>query len=240
MDESWLSVSQVAEQLEVSPAHVRRLIRRAELPAVWLGRAWLVDPSAVARRRQRASRGGRALSPVIAWQLLHELDRPAGHAGEGMAWSGLSAVQRHRLRALIANLPDAPNLLLLLRERAERHVLRAHPGVLERLAADPCVSRGAGRAAAAHGVGIAAGGRDMLYLPAEQLEEVIARYRLQPHPDGNVELAAIPTSVPEKLRPAAGLPVPMSVAWVDLLEDPDPRAAGAARDWLDARRAATR
>jgi excisionase family DNA binding protein len=239
VDESWLSVTEAAERLQVSTAHVRRLIGEGDLPAARMAGAWFIDPATIARRQQRAARPGRALNPSVAWRLLLLLNQRgqtlAGVPAEddGHAWEGLSDVQRHRLRSLLADLPDGPVLASLLRGRAQRQLMRAHPGVLDRLAVDGRVRPGAGRAAAARGAGLAAGGRELLYISAADVADVRDQYRLQPDPAGNVELAVIPAAVPDELMPAPGEPVPLSVAWVDLLEDPDARASQAARDWVN-------
>jgi excisionase family DNA binding protein len=244
LDDSWLSAAEAAERLDVSAAHVRRLIDAGELPAARMAGAWFIDPAVIARRQQRAARPGRALSPSIAWRLLLLLDE-RGQAllgvpaqNDGHAWDGLSDVQRHRLRSLLASLPDGPTLASLLRGRAQRRLMRAHPGVLDRLRGDIRIWPGAARAAAAQGAGLAAGGRELLYVAAVAFTEVRDKYRLQPDPAGNLELAVIPPDVPAELMPAPGQPMPLSVAWVDLLEDPDARASGAARDWVDRMRAA--
>jgi excisionase family DNA binding protein len=243
VDESWLSVAEAAKRLNVSTAHVRRLIDGGDLPAARMAGVWFIDPANIARRQQRAARPGRALSPSGAWRLLLLLNQRDEALADVQAhddtylWKGLSDVQRHRLRSMLADLPDGPTLASLLRGRAQRRLERAHPGVLDRLAADRRVRPGAGRAAAARGAGLAAGGRDLLYVSAADLAEVRDAYRLQSDPAGNVELAVIPAGVPAELIPASGEPVPLSIAWVDLLEDPDARASGAARDWVDRMRA---
>lgn len=242
MDESWLSVAEAAERLHVSAAHVRRLIGEGDLPAARMARAWFIDPVAIARRQQRAARRGRALNPSVAWRLLLLLNQQGqspvddSTQDDSHAWEGLSGVQRHRLRSLLADLPDGPTLASLLRGRAQRQLMRAHPGILDRLIADYRVRPGAGRAAAARGAGLAAGGRELLYVCAADVADVRDRYRLRPDPAGNVELAVIPAGVPDELVPTPGEPVPLSVAWVDLLEDPDRRASGAAWDWVEGMR----
>lgn len=244
MDQSWLSVADAAERLQVSAAHVRRLIKDGDLPAARMAGAWFIDPANIARRQQRASRPGRPLNPSVAWRLLLVLNQKVQSSADELAqddshaWEGLSDVQRHRLRSLLADLPDGPALASLLRGRARRELMRAHPGVLARLAADGRVRPGAGRAAAARGAGLAAGGRELLYVCAADVDDVLEKYRLQPDPAGNIELAVIPADVPDELVPAPGEPVPLSVAWVDLLEDPDARASGAARDWVNRVRSA--
>lgn len=47
--DALLVVDDVAEHLRCSTEHVRRLIRRGELPARKLGRTWLVDPADLRR-----------------------------------------------------------------------------------------------------------------------------------------------------------------------------------------------
>ena len=51
-----LSVPQVADHLNLSDANVRALIRRGDLPAVKLGRAYRVDPVHLAQRLQALAR----------------------------------------------------------------------------------------------------------------------------------------------------------------------------------------
>jgi hypothetical protein len=79
-----------------------------------------------------------------------------------------------------------------------------------------------GFAAAAAGVGIAAGPPRRFYVDSSELDAVLVHYRARMDPDGQVELMVIPDSVPAELRPGRG-PVPKPVALADLLESDDAR-----------------
>ena len=59
MSRRFLTPQEVAELLRVSSASIHRLMRRGELPAVRVGRAWRVEEAELQRwlRRQRASAG---------------------------------------------------------------------------------------------------------------------------------------------------------------------------------------
>jgi excisionase family DNA binding protein len=59
----FLTPDEVAQQLRVKPDVVRRLLRRRELPAIRVGRAWRVEEAEfqrwVSRHLVRPARGGR-------------------------------------------------------------------------------------------------------------------------------------------------------------------------------------
>jgi excisionase family DNA binding protein len=61
MPRRFLTPDEVAAELRVSPSVVRRLVRRGDLPAVQVGRAWRVDEDDfkrwVRRRRARVTNG---------------------------------------------------------------------------------------------------------------------------------------------------------------------------------------
>jgi excisionase family DNA binding protein len=54
----FMTPAEVAAELRVSPAVVLRLVRRGELPAVRVGRAWRVDHDDLRRWVRRHRRGG--------------------------------------------------------------------------------------------------------------------------------------------------------------------------------------
>lgn len=91
-----------------------------------------------------------------------------------------------------------------------------------------CVSA----AVAALGGGVAAGGRHRVYVPADESDAYLRRYRLADDVEGNIDVAVIPPGVDPELRPPPGEFVPLAVAWADLLDDPDSRARNAARGWV--------
>jgi len=243
MDESWLSVADAARELELSPGRVRSLLDSGALHGRKLGGSWFVDPQAVQRRSAHSGKGGRPLSPGNAWLLLALLTAlprpdaglsPADQArlfSEAQLRLPANPVDRSRLRKLLADLPEPEGLARRLASRAKVRRMRAHPGVLDRLQADDRVSVGGGRAVAALGGGLAAGGSIRLYVPAADVDALVRKYRLRDDIEGNIELAVIPEDVNAELRPEQGRPVPLAVAWADLLDDPDARARGAAHDW---------
>lgn len=60
----WVGVGTAASLVGCSPAHVRRLIRRSMLPAVWIDRQWIVLRSAAEGHQLHPTRGRPRLSPV--------------------------------------------------------------------------------------------------------------------------------------------------------------------------------
>jgi hypothetical protein len=233
MDDSWLSVADASSELGVSVQRVRELLKSGGLPGRKLGGSWFIDPVAVQRRGAQSSKSGRPLSSANAWRLLLALQDAASDddAHREGPLQRANPVDRSRLRALLADLPDAEGLARRLSRRARVRRMRAHAGVMERLLADDLVSVGAGNAVAARGGGVATGGLDRIYVPAARLDTVVGRYRLRDDVEGNVELAVIPEDVDDALLPEPGQPVPLVVAWADLLDDPDSRVRNAAREW---------
>jgi excisionase family DNA binding protein len=88
--ESLLWVAEAAERLDVSPRRVRQLIDRGELEASRVGRAWMIQPSSVERRRLQPTAAGRPLdskrvwsSALLADQLVEQLKRQVDAHGPG-------------------------------------------------------------------------------------------------------------------------------------------------------------
>jgi hypothetical protein len=177
---------------------------------------------------QLASAGMSGVSDVKAVaeaaDLMVRVDLPAR----------VDAKDRSRLRSLLADIPGPDSFARLVKSRADIRRVRAHPGLLDRALADNAVSVGGGDAVASLGGGVAAGGGHRVYIPSQDVEDYLRRYRLADDVEGNIDIAVIPDSVDPELRPDPGAPVPLSVAWADLLDDPDSRARNAARDWVNA------
>ena len=235
MDDSWLAVTEAASVLGVSAVQVRRLIRTGELAAQQRAGLWFLDPADVQRRRLAAPGPGRPLSATNAWLLLRLLNAASVPVPEGDPVL-LSRLQRHRLGALLADLPPAAQVGRLLHARARWERVRVHPGVLERLLSDERVRVGGARAAAGNGGGVAAGGRPVIYVADSDMDALRSAYHLVADPAGNVTLGLLDGRAAElvaALAPGGGL-LPLAVAWADLLEDLDPRARHAAHEWVDA------
>lgn len=249
MDESWLGVPAAAMELGVSARHARDLLESGALRGVKVGQSWLVDPQDLQRRAAHSKQPGRPLSPANAWRLLLLLEPDAQSVGDvaAMAPSALlaaaggvplqvpfeiSAVNRSRLRSLLLNLPGPEDFARLVKSRVDIRRVRAHRGVLDRALADKYVSVGGGQAVAALGGGVAAGGQHRVYVGSADVDAYLHRYRLVDDIEGNIDVAVLPSKLPVDLCPQPGKPVPLSVAWADLLDDPDARARSAARNWV--------
>lgn len=124
-----VSVAEAAELLGVHPQRVHQRIREGSLPAVKVGKQWVVQTDEVRRLKGR-SRPGRPLSAKSAWDLL-------AVAASDRAASGLSPSARSRARARLRSLLDigsdaqldeaTAHLDHALRNRAKRALLVASP-----------------------------------------------------------------------------------------------------------------
>lgn len=254
-----LSVHEAADILGVSMQRVRQMIHAGQLDARRSSAGWLIPESAVTERSKSLHlHQGRPLEPQTAWSavaLLAAAFACASQPSPDCAASAVHAVSdrkvRHRVLRMLASLPDpvvddAPWRRLLSARGQVRH-LWAHPGVLDRLAADPRVSRGGADATPTGHDGLTGRpGRLELYVNEADADEVIQRYHMHEDREGQVNLVIVPACVPSDLAPGRGNPVPLPAAASDLLEEEDPRAryAGAiqlrscqdamyAAGWLD-------
>lgn len=124
-----LSVPEAAAKSGLSEQRLRALVSSGRLPAVRVGRQWVVDEAALARHEPRM---GRPLSERSCWALL---GLAAGHP------SGLDPSERHRARQRLRLLAESRAPASLLRSwlpnRARRQVYRASPRDIIDLRADP-------------------------------------------------------------------------------------------------------
>ena len=98
--------------------------------------------------------------------------------------------------------------------------------------ADPRVSAGRARAAAAYGFDVSPGDDALGYVAESDLADVQAQYALEPDLNGALELRAYEPQ-PAGTTPLAGKPVPVAAAVFDLLESDDVRLQRIARNWLE-------
>jgi excisionase family DNA binding protein len=247
-DREVLTVHEAADVLGISMQRVRQMIYAGQLDARRSSGGWLIEADAVVERSERLHRG-RPPEPQTAWSAVAMLAAASACALQPRSECPASAAQvvpdrrlRHRILRVLSSLPDpvaddAPwRRLLSTRGHARR--VWVHPGVLDRLAADPKVSTGGIGAMADHD-GLTMGpGRLDVYVHEADADDLIRRYRMRDDRDGQVYLIIVPSSVPPELAPARGSPVPAPAAASDLLEEKDPRArhAGALelRSCLDA------
>ncbi|THJ68488.1 helix-turn-helix domain-containing protein [Arthrobacter echini] len=118
-----LSVNETSARLGITSVRVRQLISAGTLPAVKVGRQYILQEADVERFSPR--RRGRPASPASAWAFLQYLSEdPSG-------WSGISSGMRQRhiewtddLRRLPSSLRPI-HLAALVRARAETRFLSA-------------------------------------------------------------------------------------------------------------------
>jgi excisionase family DNA binding protein len=170
-----MSTEQAAERIGVSTRHVQRLVADGGLVAIGTDR---IDAESVAQWiAQRAGSRVRAWEEPTAWAAVALLE------AEQASWLGQA--QRSRLRSTLAGLTGA-ELTARTRNRAEVHRFHAHPRAIDRLARD-VVDSGTTR-----GIGGLTAAKDRLdgYVEDSALRRLVARYRLDPDPAGNVILRA--------------------------------------------------
>ena len=233
--DDWVAVDEASSILGVSSRQVRHLIQSGVLPARRYGNSWLVQGSAVRSRAMHAPSAGRPLSPALAWVVLSVAQHLLESGGEPGAapdiWSDIADRHvKHRLRRLLAQPVSERRWRSWLAARAERRRVWVHPGVVDRMAADPRLHPGGGFAVAAS-AGISAGPPRRFYVESDALESVMARYKASDDPVGQVELMVLPANVSHDLIHKVG-PVPEAVALADLLESDDARERHAAAEKL--------
>jgi len=216
-----LSVAEAAEELGLSSARVRALIKTGDLDAVKVGAAWIVDPASIDRRRHLGSVTGRQFSPHRALGLLMlAADEPAPWLDRVTEWKLRRALGRIGFKALVPR----------MRKRAIARRLRAHPGDLKYLQREPSVVRSGPSAADELRLEILATDFLEAYVPAEELPKLVRRYHFRTSRLPNVILHVV--SGPWPFASGAHV-VPMPFAVVDLLESDEPRAHRAGRVALE-------
>lgn len=238
-DYQVLSVHEAADVLGVSMVRVRQMIHAGQLAARRSSAGWLIPADAVAERSKNIH-NGRPLAPQTAWSAIALLSAAmvcASHSSPDHAMPVAEVLPdrrlRHRVLRLLASLPDPvaddDPWRQLLSARGHIRQLWVHPGVLDRLASDPKVSRGGADAVPSGHDGLTARpGRLELYVSEADTKELIRRYRMHDDRDGQVRLVVVPSSVPPELAPDGGAVVTAAAAVSDLLEEDDPRARHAA------------
>lgn len=250
-DQQVLSVHEAADCLGVSMERVRQLIHAGQLEARRSSAGWLIPAESVAERSGKVY-AGRPPAPQTAWLAIAVLAAAMADAARSPSEEAVSVAElipdrrmRHRILRLLASLPDpvadAMPWRRLLSARGQVRRLWAHPGVLDRLAGDPKVSRGGAEAAAAGHDGLTARpGRLELYVSEADAEDLIRQYRMRDDSDGQVHLVVMPSSVPPGLAPGGGAFVAAPAGASDLLEEDDPRARYAAAIQLQSHQNALR
>ena len=191
-----VSVAQAAERLGVSVPRIHQRIKDGSLIAERIGSQWVVDERSLLHVQER-SKPGRPHSARSAWAVIavSESDRDRMRPSGPAAW----ARARMRLKRMLEPAADpasgeeavgdlAVSVRSVLRNRAERRLLRAAPADLADLRADDrwamLVDLGASGLASADVEG---------YLGRSELARVVRDYLLvDAGSDANVVLHVIP------------------------------------------------
>src|SRR5437763_1917105 len=220
-----LTVRESAERLGVSPRRVRAIARSKRLGEETSRRLRLLDPAEVERLARTERPAHRTLEPANAWALL------ALASGDPSLASSLDAVSpsaRSRLRARLRE-GSLPDLVPLLRKRADMRLLRADDADLEAIMAEPGVVPTGVSVADVYRFDIAAPSTAELYATAQLATALARKYALEPSSRANVVLHVVSTAWPFAPDTARA---PALVAAVDLADSPDQRTARAGRDYL--------
>jgi excisionase family DNA binding protein len=217
-----VSVPEAASILGLSPARVRALVGRGQLPGAKVGGRWLVERAAVEARKRRRGPGGRPFSSRNAWAVL--VLASDGDLAE------IDPSVRSRLRRALA-LEGLEELGPRLSRRAVSRFFDGHPGEISYILEDEELVGTGVSAAAEHGLDLVSGQEADGYLRASALNKFAAAHALSPAGAfGNVRLRLVPDEGWRFLarRSAA----PLAAVALDLTEDPDPRSARVGRTAL--------
>jgi excisionase family DNA binding protein len=218
------AVSDAARELAVNESRVRALIAAGELEAEKVGGRWLIDSSAVARRKRAESGPGRPLSPRNAWALL------CLASGESPP-DDLDGVSRWRLDQSLDR-QGVVGMRARLSRRGRPLHFRALRGELRALHADDRLMLSGSSAAGAHRLDLLAPDAIDAYVPVSALDELVAKHALEAVSliDANVILRAVPEGVwASPVRRTA----PLAVVALDLADYPDSRSSRVGHEVLD-------
>ena len=184
---------------------------------------FLIEADAVYRRRDLGVPSGRPISPRAAWAIIYLADgrRPAVQSPTDLRRA------RERLAALPTQPPD------YLRTRADIRLMRAHPGVLERLRSDPRLVLSGADAARVHDADIHLEPTLDAYAQPGDVPALAHEFALSDarRPNANVVLR-IPTIGIEIPADSSGHIVARALLALDLIDAGDERSIRAGRQFL--------
>lgn len=219
-----LAVSDAARELGVNESRIRALIAAGGLEADNVGGRWLVDSSAVARRKREESRPGRPLSPRNAWAILRLA------SGEPMP-AGLDGASRWRLARNLDYL-GITGMRARLSGRGRPHYFRALASELRELHAGDCLMLSGSSAAGAYHLGLLAPDAVDAYVPMSAVGDLVEEHALESVApgDANVVLRVVPNDVWPSPMPRVA---PLAAVALDLADYPDSRSSRVGHEVLD-------
>jgi excisionase family DNA binding protein len=217
----YISSSEAARRLGVTPRRVYMLVAANRLRAERIGGRLLIDGKDVDARLSMPSRVGRPFSARRAWGLIL--------LASGENPPGLDQSTKSKLRRVLRE-HDLWSIRSRLAGRAERKGFRAHSSDLSRLDAEPDIVASGARHAAEVGLGLVAADAPVeAYVDHRGADRLVEKYRLTTSARPNVILRV----VPDKVRPWLDARIAPRLAMaLDLAEDADPRSQDVAREAL--------
>jgi len=218
-----VSVPEAARLLKLSPARVRVMASKGQLPAAKVADRWVVERRVVELRRQQNPPRGRRFTPRNSWAILL--------LASGCEVPALDPVDRSRLRKAI-RLEGLRGLAPRLGARAEIALYKAHPGEIPYMLEDQALLRSGVSAAGSVDAGLLPGREADGYIAAARLQKFVTEHALSPADvDGNVRLRVVSPDVWVGLE-LGGLFAPPAAVALDLAEEADPRSQAAGRNAL--------
>jgi hypothetical protein len=220
-----IPLSEAARILQLSPARVRNLASRGQLPAHKIAGRWVIDVNAVEQRRQENPPEGRRFTSQNAWAALILA------SGEDPQ---VTPVVRSRLkRALL--LDGLGGLAPRLRDRAEVALYSSHPGEIHYILEDAALMRSGISAAGSVGSDLLAGRELDGYVAESELQNFLDRHmlsRVEGGSDGNVRLRTVPDDVWNNLDLRSRSVAPKAAVALDLAGEQDHRSRASGKSLL--------
>lgn len=217
-----VSVPEAARLLNLSPARVRLMASKGQLPAAKIADRWMVERSAVEQRRRQKPLRGRLFTPRNAWAILMLASSEEAPA--------LDPANRSRLRRAVG-LEGLEQLAPRLRGRAEVSNYKAHPGEIPYVLEDEALLPSGVSAASSVKAGLLPGREADGYIPRSRLRSFVANHALSPADvNGNVRLRVVPADVWRSLELDGRAVAPPAAVALDLAEEHDPRSRAAGRE----------
>lgn len=217
-----VSIPEAARSLKLSPARVRLLAARGQLPAAKIGGRWVVERSAVAYRRKQKALRGRRFTPQNAWALLM--------LASGEDAPKLDPSVRSRLKRALA-LEGLKTLAPRLQARADVSSYKAHPGEIPYVLEDKALVRSGISAAGLLELDLLPGQEADGYIAQSQVQGFVSQHALaSAEIDGNVLLRIVPDDAWSTI--SGRFAAPSAAIALDLADELDPRSQAAGEELL--------
>lgn len=217
-----VSIREAASTLDLSPARIRVMAARGQLPAEKIADRWVVERSAVERRGRQETPRGRRFTPQNAWAILM--------LASGEDAPPLDPSVRSRLKRALA-LEGLKALAPRLRARANVSSYKAHPGEIPYVLEDKVLVRSGISAVGPLKLDLLPGREADGYIAQSEAQRFISQHALsQAEIDGNVLLRIVPDDAWPPI--SRRLVAPPAAVALDLADELDPRSRAAGEELL--------